>query len=116
MLEVNPDLGPFDVKRMLVATAQDQARGLDPDFGYGFVNAIAAVQVARDPALLDSPRFASALSTLPEPPPEDFRTKMTTKYRPPCAEGKLPLYAGLALLLVAALILGVVAIQKLRRL
>lgn len=53
MLEANPALAPVDVKRILVETAQDLgAPGRDDATGAGFVNAIAATQVARDPTLL----------------------------------------------------------------
>lgn len=66
MLEANPELTPNDVKRILSATAQDLGpAGRDDDHGYGFVNAIAAVQVARDPELLGRPQFAAVLGELP---------------------------------------------------
>lgn len=59
MLEADPDLTPAQVKRILLGSAQDLgAPGADNETGFGFVNAIAAVQVAADPSFLDSPQFA----------------------------------------------------------
>ena len=117
MLEANPDLSPIDVKRILVATAQDLgAPGKQNDTGYGFVNAIAAVQVAQDPTLLEQPQFAAILGTLPEPEKEPFLTRMEFELQQMRREGTLPLYGALLLaaLIVVALI-GVGATRAVRR-
>ncbi|HUR69965.1 MAG TPA: S8 family peptidase [Candidatus Thermoplasmatota archaeon] len=107
MLQVNPELGPFEVKQILVATAQDMSvKGPDGDTGYGFVNAIAATQVADDPTLLGSPQFASVLRTLPEPPKESFADRMAFEYERAVREGKLPVYVGLAIGVVSLLVTG----------
>ncbi|MEA3200852.1 MAG: serine protease AprX [Thermoplasmata archaeon] len=89
MLQVNPQLTPQDVKKILLVTAQDLGpKGRDNDTGFGFVNAIAAVQVAKDPTLLGQPQFASLLATVPAPakqsPIEQFTYDMDAMVR----EGK----------------------------
>jgi subtilisin family serine protease len=107
MLEANPDLGPIEVKRILIATAQDMgAAGRDADTGYGFVNAIAATQVAEDPTLLDSPEFAAILGTLPEPEPEDLTTRAQVAFERAAREGKLPIYAALIGLPILAILIA----------
>ena len=71
MLEAAPNLTGQDVKKILLVTAQDLGpAGVDNDTGFGFVNAIAAVQVAKDPSLLDQPQFKERLAHVPDPPPE----------------------------------------------
>lgn len=115
MLQVNPDLTPFEVKQILVATAQDLGpAGRDNDTGYGFVNAIAAVQVADDPRLLDSPQLAGIAATLPEPGREAFGDRVRTEYEALARSGRLPLLAGLLLALVAVVIVGVVLARRRR--
>lgn len=116
MLETNPDLGPSDVKRILLATAQDLGpKGRDHETGYGFVNAIAAVQVADDPTLLDSPQFAAILGTLPEPAKEDLLTRAQVELERAKRDGTLILYGGVALAVGLAVILVVAFAQRRRR-
>ena len=116
MLEANPDLGPLDVKRILLATAQDLGPpGRDNDTGYGFVNAIAVVQVARDPTLLDSPRFAAILATLPEPAPETLLDRAQVEIETAVRQGKLPYYGAIALGVLLALAMLVALVRRLRR-
>ncbi|RTG96945.1 S8 family serine peptidase [Thermus scotoductus] len=56
MLAANPDLTPSQIRLILRGTASDLgAAGWDPYYGYGLVNAEAAVRVARD---LLSARFS----------------------------------------------------------
>lgn len=79
MLQANPELTPFEVKQMLLATAQDLGeKGADNDTGYGFVNAIAAVQIAKNPALLEQPRFQSVLATIPQPEGESTFERLSS--------------------------------------
>lgn len=102
MLEVNPDLTPYEVKQILVATAQDLgAAGRDNDTGYGFVNAIAAAQVAADPQLLSSPQFAAILGTLPPPPGSTWIEDLQHGFQQAARSGKLLVL--LSLMTVAAL-------------
>lgn len=77
MLQANPDLSPRDVKRILLVTTQDIGTpGADNETGYGFMNAVAAVQVAKDPSLLEQPQFRSRLATIPEPEPESVLDRL----------------------------------------
>lgn len=116
MLEVNPELGPSDIKRILLATAQDLGpKGVDPDTGYGFVNAIAAVQVANDPTLLESPQFAAILGTLPEPAKEDLFARAQVELERARRDGTLMLYGGVALAVGLAVILVVALASRRRR-
>lgn len=116
MLQVNPDLTPFEVKQILIATAQDLGtKGLDPETGYGFVNAIAATQVALDPTLLDTPQFASTLRTLPEPPEESFITRAQAEIQAAQRQGLLPIYGGIAFLILALIVLVVALIVRRKR-
>lgn len=65
MLQANPDLTPEQVKQILVATAKDAGGpGADNLTGFGLVDAPSAVRVAKDPALLDDPRYAERLAAL----------------------------------------------------
>lgn len=109
MLEVNPSLTPLEVKQILVATAQDLGQpGRDNETGYGFVNAIAATQVAENPALLGSPQFAAIIGTLPPPQEtpwyEDLRLQADEIVR----SGKLPFYVGFVVAALALIIIGYV--------
>src|SRR5204862_4394289 len=48
LIERNPSLKPADVRRILMRTAKDLgAKGRDPEFGAGLVNAFEAVRAAR---------------------------------------------------------------------
>ena len=77
MLEADPGLTPFRVKQLLLVTAQDLgAPGVDNDTGYGFLNAVAAVQVTMDPAILEEPRFRDRLAAIPEPEPESVLDRL----------------------------------------
>lgn len=67
MLEANSDLAPDEVRRILLATAQDLGEsGPDDATGFGFVNAVAAVQVARDPDILQAAQFEGVLAEIPD--------------------------------------------------
>lgn len=115
MLEVNPDLTPFEVKQILVATAQDLgAKGRDNETGYGFVNAIAATRIAQDPTLLGSPEFAAILGTLPPPGEESFMTRASVELQSFVRTGQIWI-AGALSLLVIALVLTVALVQRRRR-
>lgn len=113
MLQANPRLEPLDVKRILLATAQDLGtRGKDNQTGYGFVNAIAAVQVAKDPRLLQSPRLQAVLQTIPEPARESFVDRLTYEAQSLARSGGLPTVG----LLAAVCLIGVGAALVARRL
>ena len=107
MLEERPSLGPHDVKRILLATAQDLgAAGADNASGYGFVNGVAAVQVANNPALLRSAQFRDILATIPEPAPESFMDRLSYDISRMQRDGTLP---PLALVVLALALAGIVA-------
>lgn len=111
MLQVNPSLSPTEVKQILVATAQDLGvQGPDPDTGHGFVNAIAATQVADDPTLLSSPRFASIIAALPPPREEDLWTRGQVEFDALVRSGMLPTYgaiaAGVLVIFFAGVLIG----------
>src|SRR5581483_879004 len=93
MLQVNPGLSPKDVKDILLATAlQSQdlgVKGPDNETGYGFVNAIAAVQVAKDPKILEQPQFASILQSLPDTQQSSFLDKASFEASTLAHSGKL---------------------------
>ena len=109
MLEVNPALTPLEVKQILVATAQDLGPpGQDNETGYGFVNAIAATQVANDPQLLSSPQFAAIIGTLPPPQQTPWYEDMQHQVDELIRSGKAPTYAGIFVALVALVIIGYV--------
>lgn len=113
MLEANPDLAPAEVKRILLATAQDLgAKGPDNGTGFGFVNAIAAVQVASDPTLLESARFQDVLARIPEPERESALDRLAFEVQALRRSGALPLLAGWGLL---ALVLGAAGVAYLAR-
>jgi len=117
MLQANPDLTPYQVKQILIATAQDLgAPGTDNETGYGFVNAIAAVQVAKDPSMLDSPEFRARLATLPPPQRETFLDKLSYDAQSMVRDGKAPYVVGAvaigALTLVGLTILVVRRVRK----
>lgn len=77
MLQANPTLSPQDIKRMLLVTAQEIGKpGIDNETGYGFVNGAAAVQVAKDPKILDQPQYRARLATIPDPEPESFLERL----------------------------------------
>lgn len=77
MLQADPSLTPFEVKQILIATAQELGpAGVDADTGYGFLNAAAAVQVTKDPSILEQPMYKARLSTLPEPEKESLLTRL----------------------------------------
>lgn len=55
MMAVNPTLGPTDIESLLFSTAVDLGTpGYDPYYGYGRVNAAAAVQAAMNAVPLDT--------------------------------------------------------------
>jgi serine protease AprX len=113
MLQANPALTPTDVKKMLLVTAQDLgAKGPDNDTGYGFVNAIAAVQVAKDPKLLDSPRFASLLATVPDPAPEGVFDKLSYDITAMIRDGQGPVLAAVGVGTLGAVIVGVALARR----
>lgn len=94
MLESNPDLAPIDVKRILMATAQDLgAAGPDNETGYGFVNAIAAMQVVEDPELLESAELRARLESIPEPPEESILERLSYEMDSLARSGALVQYA-----------------------
>ena len=77
MLEADPTLTPFRAKQILLVTAQDLGPpGADNETGYGFLNAVAAVQVTKDPKLLAQPQFRARLATIPEPAPESVLDRL----------------------------------------
>jgi subtilisin family serine protease len=48
MLSANPELNPWDIKRILETTARDLGEpGWDPIHGHGLVDALAAVRACR---------------------------------------------------------------------
>lgn len=103
MLEAEPTLDPGDVKRILLATAQDLGKpGVDNETGHGFVNAIAALQVAQDLTLLESPGMRERLASIPDPPPEPFMERLSYEMQALGRSGRLTLYAVLGVVLVAA--------------
>ena len=78
MLQADPSLTPFRVKQILLVTAQDVgSAGVDNETGYGFLNAVAAVQVTKDPNLLTQPQFRARLASIPEPAPESFIDRLS---------------------------------------
>lgn len=116
MLQVNPDLSPKEVKDILLATsAQTQdlgPKGRDNDTGYGFVNAVAAVQVAKNPSMLDEPRFASVLATIPDPPRSSFLERASYDFQSIQRDGQLPL---LGFVVVGAVGIVLIAVAIARR-
>ena len=94
MLEADPGLTPADVKRILLATAQDLgAPGADHGTGHGFVNAVAAVQVAEDPSLMDAPAFRERLAAIPDPPAETLLDRLSYEMDALARSGALTFYA-----------------------
>jgi type VII secretion-associated serine protease mycosin len=60
---LRPDLGASQVANVLMASADDKGEpGKDPYYGYGRVNALRAVQLAADPAVLTSSRIQGQVS------------------------------------------------------
>ena len=115
MLEANPGLDPIMVKRMLLATAQDLGgAGADNETGYGFVNGIAAVQVASKPELLQRAEFRSVLATIPDPPAESFADRMQYEIERLDRAGLLPYVAIGALVAVILVMVGVVKLVRRR--
>jgi subtilisin family serine protease len=114
MLQVNPDLTPFQVKQILLATAQDidSVKGADNTTGYGFVNAIAAAQVAHDPTLLQSAQFRSILATIPEPQQESFLDQATFQMQALVRDGGPMLYGSAAALVAAVVIFAYVLLRR----
>jgi subtilisin family serine protease len=115
MLQANPGLAPQDVKKILLVTAQDLGgRGPDNETGYGFVNAIAAVQVAKDPTLLDQPQFASILASIPDPPKESVFESFSQDIQAMVRDGGLPTLLSLAAGVAGVIILGIVVAKRRR--
>lgn len=111
MLEVNPDLTPFEVKQILVATAQDLgSKGRDNETGYGIVDAVAAARVAKDPTLLGSPQFAAALGTLGTPGAESFSTRAQVELESLVRTGKVWIVAA-----ASAAVIALVTVAELAR-
>lgn len=113
MLEANPDLSPAQVKRILLATAQDiDAEGVDNRTGFGFVNAAAAVQVAREPELLESARFRDVLAKIPDPAPEGLLERLSYEVDGLRRSGALPVLAGWGLLAALLVVLGLAYLAR----
>ena len=113
MLEANPSLSPQQVKQMLMVTAQDiGAPGADNETGYGFVNAIAAVQVAKDPSILESPQFRAKLAAIPDPPEESFLSKLSYEMESMGRSGALVFYGVLALAVAGVLVAGTFILRR----
>lgn len=113
VLEADPELTPPEVKRILLATAQDIGPvGTDNETGYGFLNVAAAVQVTKDPGLLDSPTYRSRLAAIPEPPPEAILDRLQYEAQSMIRSPTLLTYvmAGVALLALAAI--GVAIVRR----
>jgi serine protease AprX len=117
MLQANPDLTPYQVKQILIATAQDLGTpGTDNATGYGFVNAIAAVQVAKDPSLLDSPELRARLATLPPPQQETMLDKLSFEAEAMVRDGKAPYVVGAVVLGALVLVgLAVIVARRVRK-
>lgn len=115
MLQANPDLGPQEVKDILLVTAQDLGGpGADNATGYGFVNAIAAVQVAKDPSLLESPQMRAKLAAIPDPPEESVLDRLSYEVGSMTRSGELLFYGVLLLALVAVLVVGALIVRRRR--
>lgn len=113
MLQANPGLTPFEVKQILLVTAQDLgAAGSDNDTGYGFMNAVAAVQVSKDPSLLARPEFRSRLATIPEPEPESVLERLSFEAQGLMRSGNLLLYVAATVGALALVAIVVVLVRK----
>lgn len=115
MLDANRALSPIEVKQILLVTAQDiGAPGLDNETGFGFVNAIAAVQVAKDPTILQQPGFRERLAAVPAPPPESTLARLSYEAGVLIREGKAPYIIG-AVLAGTAVLVTLAAVLARRR-
>ena len=111
MLDANNGLTPIQVKQILLVTAQDLgAEGPDNETGFGLVNAVAAVQVAKDPTLLQQAAFRDRLAIVPDPPPATLLERLSYEAAALVREGKAPyvasaVVAGTAVLIFLAAVL-----------
>lgn len=116
MLQVDPGLTPHQVKRILLATAQDVGKkGIDNETGYGFVNAIAAVQVTKTPSILDQAQYRSILATIPDPEPEGIMEKLSYQLQRLRRDGTLPLLVAVAVGVMVATVAVAALARRLRQ-
>ncbi len=113
MLEANPALTPADVKKIILVTAQDLGpKGRDNDTGFGFVNAIASVQAAKDPTILDQPQFASLLAVVPDAPHESALDQFQYDVAAMIRQGQTSLLVAVAVGSVGAVFMGVAIARR----
>src|SRR5690606_310262 len=89
ILQVNPTLGPIEVRDLLRSTAS-QFSNPDNELGWGIVNAaaaIAAADAATDREDADEPRTSS----IPPPHPNPFTDRTTFEIKVPTNAGKVRL-------------------------
>lgn len=87
MLQVNPGLGPMDVLNILRNTAS-RANNPDNTYGWGIINAEAAIQAAQlQPTAIDAPDLPATEIDLAPPYPNPFSGETLFEIRAPANAG-----------------------------